>query len=246
LNLQTTGCFHVFLAAVALAGAADAHGTEDDLVPFSASYRVEWHGLNAGTSTLELTRGEDSTYVYRSTNNARGIFLLAIPDPVTETSTFRIAADTVQPLSYTSDNGAKTSRNVNLRFDWNSMRAVGTSANQPVDLALEKGAQDNLSVQIALMRELRKGAAPSRFALIDDKQIKQYAYAKEGEAQIDTALGKLDTVIYTSQRTGSPRVTRLWLAPAYGYLPVQGEQLKRGKREIEMRILSTTMSVNRP
>ena len=227
--------------AAAVIGAAAVQGAETEIPPFTAAYSVEWHGINAGTSTLELTRQADSTWLYRSTNTARGVFLIAIPDPVTETSVFRIRDDRVEPLSYTSDNGSRKDRNQNLHFDWDRMRATGQSQQQTVDLALEKGAQDNLSVQIALMRELRRGHAPSHFTLIDDKVIKSYEYKQEGTATLDTALGRHDTVIYTSHKVDSPRVTRLWLAPSYGYLPVQGEQTKRGKREIQMKIISTTM-----
>jgi len=229
------------LTALAMFGAPAVRGADFEIQPFSALYSVEWHGINAGTSTLELTRQNDSTWLYRSRNTARGLFLVAIPDPVTETSVFRIVEDTVEPLHYTSDNGSRKERNQDLYFDWDRRRATGQSQQQPVDLALEKGAQDNLSVQIALMRELRRGRAPTQFTLIDDKVIKTYEYKAEGTATLDTAIGRLDTVIYTSHRVGSPRMTRLWLAPSLGFLPVQGEQLKRGKREIQMKIISTTM-----
>jgi hypothetical protein len=66
--------------------------------------------------------------------------------------------------------------------------------------------------------------------------VKEYQYTREGEAKLDTAVGKLDTVIYRSQKTGSSRYTRLWIAPSLGYLPVRAEQAKRDKRELQLTV----------
>jgi hypothetical protein len=116
------------------------------------------------------------------------------------------------------------------------MRVRGRAEDKPVDVALRPGAQDGMSVQIALMLDLERGGSPDGFWLIDRNELKQYEYTGEGVARIATALGELDTVIWSSRRPGSERVTRVWYAPSLGYLPVQAERRRGGKLEWQMRI----------
>ena len=62
--------------------------------------------------------------------------------------------------------------------------------------------------------------------------------AQEGTARIETALGALDTVIYTSRRPNSDRTTRTWVAPALGYLPVRAERVRGKKVEFTLKLES--------
>ncbi len=217
-------------AMAALAGASEPK-------PFTAIYALEWHGLTAGNSTLTLEEVAPATYEYRSINRARGLFRLAFPDPISETSVFTLVDGHVEPLSYGEDNGpGKTDQNVTLRFDWKAERVRGTQDGKPVDQPLEPGTQDPLSVQIELMRDLAAGRSPARFLLFDKDEAKQYHYTRERAETLVTALGRLDTVVYRSDRPGSDRVMRLWLAPSLGYLPVQAERRRKGKVEFELHI----------
>jgi hypothetical protein len=217
--------------------AASAAFAAPTLRPFDATYAVEWKGINAGRSHLRLERTGDDSWLYRSGNTARGIFRLAFPDEITQTSRFVVVDDTVRPLEYRADDGSKnTSRDVTLEFDWQARRVTGVAENEPVDVPLESGTQDSMSVQIALMHALADGRDPTRFRLIDRNRIKDYEYTHEGTARIDTALGPLDTVIYRSQRPGSNRVTRMWHAPSLGYVPVRAERVRDGRVEWRMSI----------
>jgi hypothetical protein len=211
--------------------------------PFKITFGVEWHGMNAGTSVLELTRQGPMEWTYKSSNTARGLFRLALPDTITQVSTFKIENGRVVPLKYVGDDGSSdTNRDVSLTFDWDAHKVTGTAENKPVDQPLTPGVQDSLSVQVALMCALASGNTPTSFRLIDKDEVKEYQYTREGEAKLDTAVGKLDTVIYRSQKSGSSRATRLWIAPSLGYLPVRAEQVKRDKRELQL----TIRAVERP
>lgn len=229
----------LFIASGATAFAAEP-GTAAEVAcpqPFKATFAVEWHGMGAGTSILELTRQGENAYTYSSRNTARGFFRLAIPDTITQTSHFTLENGQVIPEIYVGDDGSSdTDRDVSLKFDWTAKRVTGTAEDKPVDQPLEPGVQDSLSVQIALMCELAHGRSPASFQLIDKDEVKEYQYTREGEAKLDTSIGKLDTVIYRSQRKGSSRYTRLWIAPSLGYLPVRAEQAKKDKRELQLMI----------
>jgi hypothetical protein len=208
------------------------------LQPFKATYNVEWKGMGAGTSTLDLERANNGTYVYRSSNQARGIFRVAFPEAITQTSTFTIEPNgTVVPQAYASDDGSKkTDKDVSLVFDWNAKRAKGTAEDKPVDAPVQPGTQDALSVQIQLMNELQNGKSPTEFWLIDKNEAKEYQYTRERTENVQTPLGNLETVVYKSQRKGSDRFMRFWMAPSLGYVPVKAERRRGDKLDFALKI----------
>jgi hypothetical protein len=233
------------IAAIALstaffdAKAADSVNAASCPQPFTVTFDVEWRGMGAGTSSLELTRKSATEYTYRSSNTARGFFKLAIPDTITQTSDFSFIDGKVRPLSYVGDDGSSdTSRDVSLKFDWTAKRVTGTAEDKAVNEPIEPGVQDALSVQIALMCALAAGQSPKSFQLIDKDKVKEYQYKHEGNATLDTPVGKLDTVVYTSERIGANRLTRLWIAPSLGFLLVRAEQVRKGKRELHLKLRS--------
>jgi hypothetical protein len=227
------------LAALAIVGAgtavaADVHPPQ----PFVATYTVEWKGMSAGVSTLELTRSNSGLYEYRSKNLARGIFRVAFPDAITQTSTFTLSpTGDVIPQAYTSDDGSKkTDRDVSLVFDWPGQRAHGRAENKPVDTPVKPGTQDALSVQIQVMMELAAGKSPTSFWLIDKNEPKEYTYTRERTETLDTPLGKLETLVYKSQRAGSDRYMLFWLAPAQGFLPVKAERHRGDRLDFALKV----------
>jgi hypothetical protein len=47
-------------------------------------------------------------------------------------------------------------------------------------------------------------------------------------------------VVYRSDRPGSDRVTRLWLAPGLNYMPLQANRSRNGSVDLSMRITAVT------
>lgn len=204
------------------------------VAPFSAHYEAAWKSISVGTSDLQLV--EDTApghYLYTWTITARGIFRVVYHDDLIQKSWFSIDADHVRPARYRAVDGSSS---VELNFDWNGDRAVGTSETKPVDLKLEKGTQDVMSIQVEVMLDLMKGNLPKTFRIIDKDEVKEFLYTREGTARIRTALGQLDTVIVSSQRAGNNRILRMWFAPSLGFVPVQAERSRDGKLEFAMRI----------
>jgi hypothetical protein len=207
-----------------------------DLKPFKATYTAEWKGMTAGASTLELRHAGTDLYTYSSVNSARGMFRLAFPDALTQVSTFRLQDSNVQPISFRGADDKQ--RPIDLAFDWQKSRVTGVAKEHNVDLALPAGAQDPMSLQIASLRSLAAGQVSPTVWMIDGDKLKEYELKLEGNARIETELGELDTVIYTSRRAGSDRVTRTWVAPALGYLPVKAERIRGKKTEFVLLIQS--------
>ena len=89
------------LATAVLAVAATAHAAPAaQPVPFVATYAITWHGVPAGSSTLELRQTAPQLYLYTSTDEAYGVFRLAFPHPLRQSSRLRIAGGEVEPLAF--------------------------------------------------------------------------------------------------------------------------------------------------
>lgn len=223
------------VAAALVALGAPAGADPVDLKPFRATYVADWKGISAATSTLSLERAGPDTYRYSTVNTPRGVFRMALPDSLTQASTFRVEDGRIVPLSYRGSD--EKERPIDLTFDWERKRVTGKAKDHAVDIEIPADAQDPMSLQIAALRSLAAGSLESTVALVDaDGKLKEYELRHEGTAQIDTGLGTLDTIIYTSRRAGSDRLTRTWVAPVLGYLPVQAERIRKKKVEFTLRI----------
>ena len=224
------------LVLLLLAAGHAAHADPIDLKPFRATYVAEWKGMSAANSTVELKHVDGDIYTYSSVNTARGMFRMAFPDALSQTSTFKIVDGRVVPQLFGGMD--EKERPINLTFDWQKKRVTGIAKEKPVDLELPEGTQDAMSLQIASLRNLASGNLKGTVWMIDANKLKQYELVLEGNARIETALGELDTVIYSSKRANSDRLTRTWVAPTLGYLPVKAESIRGKKTEVTLLIQS--------
>jgi hypothetical protein len=197
----------------------------DELKPFEASYAWVWHGMTVAVSTLKLEHVQDD-WVYASKSDARGLGKMFSERPI-QKSMMQVTQSGVRPLSYKADDGTSaTKRDADVQFDWEHKRITGVYEDAKVDMPLQPGTQDDLSVQIAMMVELLAGRTPGQFLMVDKNTVREYHYTREREDSIDTPLGKIDTIVYKSQKVGSPRITRFWCAPSRGFIPMRVEQTK--------------------
>jgi hypothetical protein len=234
LRMVCAACLALSLPGLAAAEAADAPQAAG-ITPFFAHYVAEWKGITVGTSDLQLQQDGPDHYLYKWTISARGIFRIVYSSDLTQKSWFSVVADHVRPERYFAEEGASS---VSLAFDWDAGRAQGMSENKPVDLHLEEGAQDLMSIQIEVMLDLKNGNLPALFHIVDKDQLKDFLYSREGTATVRTAIGQLETVIVSSRRSGNDRILRMWFAPSLGFIPVQAERSRDGKIEFAMRIKS--------
>jgi hypothetical protein len=226
-----------FALLVLVAGATVAQADPVDLKPFRATFTAQWKGISAATSTLELRKAGPDTFTFATVNTPHGLFRMALPDSLTQASTFKLVDGHVVPLNFRGSD--EKERPIDLTFDWAARRVTGTAKARAIDIAIPDDAQDPMSLQIASLRDLAKGTIRSTVSLVDgDGKLKDYELRQEGTARLDTALGTLDTIIYTSRRANSDRVTRTWVAPALGYLPVKAERLRKNKPEFTLLIES--------
>jgi hypothetical protein len=91
-------------------------------------------------------------------------------------------------------------------------------------------------VQIALMLKLEAQSAPASFWMLNTDEIDRFQYVRHEESTLDTPLGKLRTILYTSHQPGSSKTTYLWLAPALDYMPARAEQRVKGSTQVALEI----------
>jgi hypothetical protein len=202
-------------------------------VPFVATYTINWHGVSAGSSTLELRQTAPQLYLYTSTDSAYGLFRLAFPHALRQSSRFRITAGEVEPLAFQAGGAGN---DVMAQFDWKIGQVTGMAKGKLLDLKLQPGTQDPLSVQIAIMLKLEAQNAPDAFWMLNTDEIDRFQYVRHGSTTLDTPLGKLHAILYTSHERGSDKTTYLWLAPALDYMPARAEQHVKGSTQVSLEI----------
>jgi hypothetical protein len=223
------------LAAAVITGAASA----DELKPYRASYEGIWHGLTVAVSDLRLEHTGD-TWTYSSSSSPRGIGRLASGIfPPRQVSVVHVTASGVEPQSFRSEGGDRD-KSTDLAYDWRAARVTGTVDGVRVDQSLTPGVQDDGSVQLALMVELLAGRTPKSFRMIDRSGTREYQFARESEATLETPMGAIATVVYRARKAGSPRITRFWCAPGRGYVPLKVEQTRGEEVQWTMEIRSLT------
>lgn len=223
------------LAAAVITSAASA----DELKPYRASYEGIWHGLTVAVSDLRLEHTGD-TWTYSSSSSPRGIGRLASGIfPPRQVSVVHVTASGVEPQSFRSEGGDRD-KSTDLAYDWRLARVTGTVDGVRVDQSLTPGVQDDGSVQLALMVELLAGRTPKSFRMIDRSGTREYQFARESEATLETPMGAIATVVYRARKAGSPRITRFWCAPGRGYVPLKVEQTRGEEVQWTMEIRSLT------
>jgi hypothetical protein len=221
----------VAIAFLGLMAAQPAAGVADEaLAPFVAEYEVRYGRMGVGTSRTELSR-TDSGWTMKSTSTASGLARMLASGTLEQRSDFELLPEGPRPARYRFDDGTKrTSRDVELAFDWAAGRVRGKAEDKPVDVDVEAGLQDAASMQALVLARLRAGQEPGTIAMIEKERVKHYRYTFLRRETLKTAVGELETVVYKAARDGSRRETITWHAPKLGFVAVQAEQHSDGKR----------------
>jgi hypothetical protein len=204
--------------------------------PFSATYAVSYRGVGAGTVTFDFAHdAATGRYIYETHASPSALARLFVSKAAMERSVMEIDEAGTRPIHWQLDDGKSGKEDDGeLHFDWSRKLVTGVVEGEAIDLAIEPGTQDRSSISIAVTTSLLRGVEPGTIPLIDDNRIKRYTYTKKEAATVDSALGKIDTVIYESTREGSNRTARFWMAPSLEFLPVRAEQVRKGKVETVM------------
>lgn len=228
------------LAVLTVAAMHEARAADATIATYTATYRVNYKGKEAGTAEFSVQYLADrDLYEFSSRVLAKGLLKLARPNPAVERSHFKVAGDGLQPLEFWYEDGSRSGEdNLHIEFDWQRRVATVSGAEARRELRLPAAALDRGSLQVALMRDLATTTTLPTYQLADDDSVSEYQYTDNGTETVSTAVGSLAARVLTQQRQGSSRATRLWVAPELRYLPVRIEQRRGGEVQTAFELVS--------
>lgn len=234
----------LLFALCLLAARGTSAAPDPSVVTYSATYRVEYKGKEAGTSEFRVSYlADEDVYEFASSTLAKGLLKLARPNPAVDRSRFRVEGGTLQPLEFRYEDGSRSGEdNVHIVFDWQRRIATVGTASGRREMALPAAALDRGSLQVALMRDLAGAREPQRYELADEDSVASYVYTDNGTATIETGAGSHEARIFTQRREGSSRETWLWVAPALKFLPVRIEQRRGGEVQTAFTLQEVTFA----
>jgi hypothetical protein len=117
-----------------------------------------------------------------------------------------------------------------LEFNWREQQVNHTTNKPPGSFHLPKGTLDKLTYQLKMRHQLQLGQPLSTYSVADKRKLKDYRFNIVGSIELDTPMGKLNTLkIKRDRGTDSNRETVFWLAKDWDYLLVKIEQKENDK-----------------
>ena len=231
-----------WVMAAALAVAADeASGADAAVATYTATYRVEYKGKEAGVSEWSVRDLGDGRYEYQARITPKGMLKLIRPKPTIERSQFRVEGSHYRPLEYWFEDGSRSGDdNWHLVFDWQRRVATVTTMEARREIAVPDVALDIGTLKAAVMRDMAVKGAPGPYQIADEDSVGTYEYTDSGPATLQTGVGSLETQLFVQHREGSSRSTWLWVAPTLDFLPVRIEQ--RRNDEVQTSLLLQTVN----
>ncbi len=174
-------------------------------------------------------------YRIRTAIDAIGVASFFIKGRYLQRSEGRQTADGFQPETFMVRRGRRE-RVERAHFDWQALRATLTDEKGSREVALQAGAQDQLSAlhQIAFLME---SGAPPALQVTDGRHMQTARIEVVGRETVTTELGPMETVRVRSD-LGRGVIVQLWLAPDFGYLPARLRLRDKRGREAEQVLAS--------
>ncbi len=217
------------------------HATTLPVPPHEAIYRTAFKGIGVGD--LKVTLSHDATtdlWTYETRAQPTALARLFVSPQSIEQSVFRVTPNGIEPIRYhITDGSSHAEGTAELSYDETSHHVTGQVKGIALDLPFEGLLTDPLSIRAAVLFDLNAGRTPSEYAMIDNQDIKHYAYRFVRSERLNTALGNLNTVVYESDRAGAQgrgRSWRFWYAPALHQVIVRAEQRDDGHIRLLMTI----------
>lgn len=202
------------------------HADSGFIKPYRAVYDANYDFFIPlkGTAVRELRQQQDGDWLLSHTIDSS---LLTLK----ETSLFIWQHNQPKTRVYHyQQNSIGKSRDDLLEFDWDKL-LVRHKTNEPAgQYKIPANTLDKLSYQLKLRQHLMTGSALPSYPVSDRHQLKYYDFDVIGNVELDTAMGKLNTLQLKRKRAAdAKRQTTIWLATDWDYLLVKIHQDEKGK-----------------
>lgn len=138
---------------------------------------------------------------------------------IEENATFSYTATGITPLHYLYQRSVLGhDRQTELTYNQKDRLVAASKGDKQFSVKLQGGELDPGTYTLALRDDVARGITEPCYKVIEENEIDQYCFRVTGTESIDTAIGKLDTVVVERVRKPqSPRRTRFWFAPTLDY-----------------------------
>ncbi|HQQ62442.1 MAG TPA: DUF3108 domain-containing protein [Pseudomonadales bacterium] len=138
---------------------------------------------------------------------------------IEENSTFTFTSKGIVPLHYLYQRSVLGHESEN-EITYNQVDKIASSSkgDKTYTVKLNGDELDQGTYTTAMRDDLARGINEPCYKVVDGDEIENFCFRNLGHETIDTALGKLDTVVLERVRKPtSPRRTRYWFAPSLDY-----------------------------
>ena len=215
---------------VLLSGPAGA--AEPKLPELSLAYAAAWNGIKLGDILVTLKPdGTADCYRYESSSNPVGLVRMFYGKP-RETSEFCVARGKVVPKHFVYERGDDS---FTLDFEPGKVKdGRGNVRDVPANAQDRFGLQQAVRLWV-LERERSQNPGSVEFAMVDDEQVRVYRFAITGRERVELPAGAFEAV--KVERVDNPnRISRFWIAPEVGWMPVKVETGRNGKVQLRMEL----------
>jgi uncharacterized protein DUF3108 len=185
---------------------------------------ITYEVLRNGSKIAEIVgRLESTADSYRLTESWHGKGIYALLGRAMRTSEGKLSAAGPRPLEFVDErSGRDTAR---ASFDWSAntltMRYKGRSRTEPIP----PNAQDRLSFILALSLA-PPGSKTGDYHLVNGRGVSHHVYEFNGRERVQTAAGEFEALKVV--RGAPDERTEIWLASAFGGLPVRMLAVEKG------------------
>lgn len=233
-------CAGLLLAVFALFGSTTrAAPVACPLESFEAHYTLYNSGLPVGKALISLEKFDDGRYQMRSHISSSGLVSLFVNDEINESVNGWVRGGVPQPVSYLqAHTGGDLDHISDASFDWNAGSAKMRYNGRRKTVELKARMVDPLSMYALLMSDLKAGLHQQRYRIANRARLKTYWLKHHGHEKLSTGMGKLNAWKITRTRKKSKRLTSLWFAEDYDFLPAQIVHMVNGREEFRITLKS--------
>ena len=212
----------LLLAALALNPIAAASVPMFDVV-----YRVEVRGIYAGRARQWVEQRDDGTWVFQAEATPHRLARIFGAKRIHEESVMELDGGLLRTLSFHSTEGRHARTRVLTSYDHKA--GVATVERERVrELEVPADALDRLGLQLALIQDLSEGGPREVYRVVMGAELYEMRFERIREEEVTVPAGIFPCVLYERTEDRPGRMTRLWIAPSLGFIPVRMVELRDG------------------
>ena len=212
---------------------ADPAKPSAQLTPFTAHYKTAWKlgwfsiDIEASRTLRQLTNG-NWQLIFEADASAAGLV---------ETSEFSFEDGLITPLEYRyRGSGLINESDRTLVFTPEFKRVSDLENQQQYSNAWKDTIQDNLTYMLQAGLDLAKGDEDLQYQVFEKNRAKDFEFEVVGEEQLNTDIGRLNTIKLRQVRKNKNRNVYAWYAIDHNYQLVRLQDKKDGETRYQIDI----------